>query len=131
MEQRINALIDRLASEGVSVYEWDIVEWGLYVRRDRLVVIRAGMTVPQRLAALTHEALHYWAGHDGHQSEVVEARINRQVALQLVSTPAYIAAERLHHGNIGGIAFELDLPVWVVQAFQESLSQTKVPRKVA
>lgn len=123
MEQRINALTDRLASEGVSVHEWDIVQWGLYVRRERLVVVRAGMTVPQRLAALTHEALHHWAGHDGHQSEVVEARINRQVALQLVSTPAYIAAERLHQGNVAGIAAELDLPVWVVRAFQGSLAR--------
>lgn len=121
MEQRENALTDRLASEGVSIVEWNIEQWGLYLRPQRLIILQHGMTQGQRLATLTHEALHHWAGHDGHQSPAVESQINRQVALQLIPTPAYISAERLHPGSVAGIAFELDLPVWVIDAYQETL----------
>lgn len=123
MEQRESALTGRLVSEGVSIAEWEIEPWGLYVRHERLIVLQAGMTQGQRLATLTHEALHHWAGHDGHQSPAVESQINRQVALRLISAPAYIAAERLHPGSVAGIAFELDLPVWVIEAFQASLDR--------
>lgn len=123
MEQREAALVDRLASEGVSIAEGDIKSWGFYSRPDRLIVLRRGLTGPQRLAALTHEAIHHWAGHDGHQSAAVEAWVNRQVAQRLVATPAYIAAERLHPGSVAGIAHELDLPVWVVEAYRSMLAR--------
>lgn len=123
MEQREAALTDRLVDEGVSVVEWDIEPWGLYLRSERLIVLRAGMSQGQRLAALTHESLHFWAGHDGHQSPAVEERVNLQVAQRLIATPAYIAAERMHPGSVAGIAWELDLPVWVVEAYQDSLER--------
>ncbi len=123
MEQREAALTDRLVSEGVSIVEWDISQWGLYIREERLVVLRAGMTACQRLATLTHEAIHHWTGHDGHQPPAVETWVNRQVAQRLVATPAYIAAERLHPGSVAGIAHELDLPVWVVRAYQDCLER--------
>lgn len=123
MENREDALTSRLADEGISVVEWNIPEWGLYLRSEGLIVLQAGMTAGQRLATLTHEALHHWAGHDGHQSSAVEERINRQVAQQLISPPAYMAAEFLHPGSVAGIAFELDLPVWVVEAFQADLAR--------
>ena len=122
MEQREEALTDRLASEGILVVERDIPEWGRYYRERRLIVLQTGMTAGQRLATLTHEALHHWAGHDGHQDARTEARINRQVALQLVSSPAYIAAEHMHPGSVAGIAWELDLPVWVVESYQSSIT---------
>lgn len=123
MDQREVALTDRLVSEGVSVVEWDIEPWGLYLRSERLIVLQAGMTQGQRLATLTHEALHAWRDDDGHQTPAVESLINRQVAMRLISMPAYAAAERLHPGSVAGIAHELDLPVWVVEAFQEFLSR--------
>ena len=122
MEQRENALTDRLASEGILVIEREIPEWGRYYRERRLIVLQVGMTAGQRLATLTHESIHAWRADDGHQSSAVEARINRQVALQLISGPAYIAAERLHPGSVAGIAFELDLPVWVVESYQSSIT---------
>ena len=123
MEQRENALTDRLASEGILVIERGIPEWGRYYRERHLIVLRSGMKAGQRLAALTHEALHHWAGHDGHQDARTEARINRQVAQQLITPPAYMAAEFLHPGSVAGIAFELDLPVWVVEAYRADLAR--------
>lgn len=123
MQQRLNALTNQLASEGIAVWDWAIDDWGLYIRREKLILLRAGMTTPQRLAALTHETIHHYAGHDGHQSAATEARVNREVAKILISPDDYRLAERLHHGSAAGIAYELDLPLWVVDAYRENLER--------
>lgn len=120
MEREI-ALLDRLEREGVTVVERPMKGWGRYYRDRRLIVVRAGLTAGQRLAALTHEALHHWRGDDGHQDSAVEATVNRQVAMRLISAPEYALAETLAGPSTAAIAYELGLPVWVVECYREIL----------
>lgn len=51
----------------------------------------------------------------------MERCVDRQVARLLVSPAEYALAERLHEGNPVGIAEDLGVPVWVVEAYQQAL----------
>lgn len=115
------ALLERLESEGVSVVERPMKGWGRYYRDRRLIVVRAGLTAGQRLATLTHEAIHHWRGDDGHQSPTVEAIVNRQTAMRLISAPEYALAETAAGPSAAAIAYELGLPVWVVECYRDIL----------
>lgn len=79
--------------------------------------------VPARdvLPHVLHELEHAKAGHEGEQSDIIEARINRRVAEQLITPEEYARAELVAGGNSGAIAVELDLPRWVVSAYRRRL----------
>lgn len=103
---------------------------GAYCRATRTIVLRRGM--PDRLAVptLMHEMCHAERGDDGPQPAAVEARINRAVACRLVTVAEYAAAEALAGPGVGALAVELDVPVWVVEAFRRTL-RTRVVTAVA
>ena len=94
---------------------------GAYCHATRTIVLRRGM--PDRLAVptLMHEMCHAERGDDGPQPAAVEARINRAVACRLVTVAEYAAAEALAGPGVGALAVELDVPVWVVEAFRRTL----------
>ena len=73
---------------------------------------------------------HAERGDDGPQPAAVEARINRAVACRLVTVAEYAAAEALAGPGVGALAVELDVPVWVVEAFRRTL-RTRVVTAVA
>lgn len=103
---------------------------GAYCHATRTIVLRRGM--PDRLAVptLMHEMCHAERGDDGPQPAAVEARINRAVACRLVTVAEYAAAEALAGPGVGALAIELDVPVWVVEAFRRTL-RTRVVTAVA
>lgn len=51
----------------------------------------------------------------------MEARIDRSVARRLVDVRAYAAAEALVGPGTGALAAELEVPVWVVEAYRDTL----------
>ena len=92
--------------------------WGAYCDTTRTILIPTGLPLYARPATLLHELEHARRGDHGHQSPRVEAQINRQVAQRLVCPWDYRLAEQAHGGHPGGIAHELEQPLWVVEAYR-------------
>lgn len=90
---------------------------GYYNHRERLIVIRQGLSYPQRRTALAHELVHARRGDDGHQGPQVERRVNQATARLLISPIEYALAERIHGPNVAAIARELDVTQALVQAY--------------
>ena len=119
-------MVDALAERGVTVTETvegmdDRLGW--YDHSSLTVGLHPDLLERQRLPVLLHEALHHWYQHDGHQSDAVERRIDERVATLLVSPRDYARAESQVGEHLGGLAAALDVPVWVVEAFQRLLAR--------
>ncbi|MDU4287462.1 MAG: ImmA/IrrE family metallo-endopeptidase [Actinomyces sp.] len=116
---RLNALLAVAVSEGVNVrFASNLHERGAYVHNTRTIYINAGMSERHRYATLAHELIHARLNHDGPQPESIEQRVNELAALMIVDVDEYRQAETVCGGHAGSIAAELDLPVWVIQAWQ-------------
>lgn len=115
------------AQEGVAVLETrdgmtgDMVGW--YSLQDRAVGIHPDLMQRQRLAVLLHEWHHHVRGDDGHQSPAVEARIDEDVAQSLVDPVDYAFCETQWGWSTGGIAAELEVPRWVIEAYRRVLAR--------
>lgn len=122
---RLEEIEDELHSRGVQVLEWALPEGfqAVYDKKNALVYCARGLTVSQRRVALLHELLHVRRGDDGPQPGRVERMIDRQVVRMVVKQSDYIRAERLHGCNVAAMAQELDLPVWVIEGYQDHLRQ--------
>lgn len=94
---------------------------GAYYLPERLIVIDSRLSEREQLAVLAHEYVHACFWHDGHQSPEIEAAVNRRAAQLLVSPIEYVLAEKVYGGNVFLIAEELNLPTWIIQAYQETL----------
>lgn len=120
----LDVLLHECARQGVRV-RWGRLPGemaGCYDHSQSIIWLRAGD--PERVSgpALMHELEQAWRGEDGHQSDAVEARIDLAVARQLVSVDALEEAEHEVGPWPGAIAEELDVPVWVVQTLQPTLT---------
>lgn len=100
--------------------------WGVWDPGQRVIWLSPALRVGSNgwLATLAHETFHVAAGHEGHQRAGVEARIDEVVAARLVDGGAYAFWEREYGGHVGGIADALEMPVWVVEAYQRHLAHT-------
>lgn len=118
-----NDLLTELEREGMVVETTPLPGTcrGLYVAHKHLVVIRPGLTYAQRRSTLAHELVHVLRNDDGHQSKKVEQKVNRDAADLLISAPEYELAEKIHGSNIAGIAQELDVATFIVEAYRETL----------
>lgn len=92
---------------------------GFYEHSQRRITINSRLSTIQTVGVLAHELIHALHAHDGPQSEAVEARVDKLAARLLVSPAEYAQAERLCGPHAGAIARELELPRWVVQAWQD------------
>ena len=116
---RLNALLAVAVREGVNVrFASNLHERGAYVHATRTIYINARMSERHQYATLAHELIHARLNHDGPQLESVEQRVNELAALMIVDVNEYRQAETVCGGHAGSIAAELDLPVWVIQAWQ-------------
>lgn len=121
------ALHDYLSREGISVVETDLGGiWGYYMRSQARIYIQSGMCTGHRLATLCHEAIHHYRGDSGPQPLSVEREIDEQVAQLLVDPVDYAFFESQLGWHAGGIAAELELPVWVVRAYRRVLRREMV-----
>ena len=96
---------------------------GWYDHTTLTIALHPDLLERQKLPVLLHEALHHSRQDQGHQSPAVEARIDEQVALMLVDPVDYAFCESQFGWSTGGIAAELDLPRWVIQAYRRSLAR--------
>lgn len=94
---------------------------GLYVPAEGRIYLRAGMPGWAAVPTLMHELYHVERGDAGHQGRGVEARIDRQVACRLLDVGRYAAAEAVAGPAVGALAAELEVPTWVVVAYQDAL----------
>lgn len=97
---------------------WD----GAYHHPTRTIYLRSGMPDWQAVPTLMHELTHHALGHDGHQSDSVESRINRSVARALVTVADLERAEREVGPHAGAQAAELDVPTWVIHSLRRDLA---------
>ena len=119
------ALLDRISGEGLTVSEAQLPDqyWGYYDKEQHLIVLQQGMTEPQRIATLLHEYAHHLRGDAGHQPQAVEDRIDEEVARVLVSAEEYRFWESQFDGSVAGIAYGLEVPRFIVEAYQRTLSK--------
>lgn len=125
-DPRYDALISHAESLGLTVVERSLPRRhrGRYYLRSNLIVLASGMTMRYRVATLAHELIHAELGHNGHQPQAIEDRVDERAAMMLINTQTYALAERMYGGHPGAIAKELDLPIWVIEAWQRSLART-------
>lgn len=128
---QLDALLDQLAGEGVRVARADLPGDmdGAYLLRSRTILLDTGLATWELLPTLLHETMHWHRGDDGPQCARVERSIDETVARLLVDPDAYRLAEEHYGWHTGGIATELDLPRWVVQAYRRVLraDQQSIP----
>lgn len=119
----IDTLLQDCDAQGVDV-AWARLPQGLagcYHHSARTIVLDHRLEEWQAVPVLMHEMAHAAAGHDGHQDAATEARIDRTVATTLLSIEEYQQAEALVGPHLGALATELEVPAWVVTAYQSTL----------
>ena len=121
------------ARMGLTVTEQDLTAlgvWGLYSRRERLIIINEHLTTRLKTAALAHELAHALCSHDGHQSPAVEQQVNEMAAQMLITREAYKRAEALYGCDVHAIANELDVALIMVESFRKTLERENVAPKL-
>lgn len=95
---------------------------GVYIRQKNLILLDLRLCGLQRRCVLAHEISHArHADGAGHEDKWVERRANQEAALMLINPLEYAYAETIYGGNTVGIARELDVLPWVVDAYRERL----------
>ena len=126
--EQLDNLITRM---GLTVTEQDLTSlgvWGLYSRREHLIIINERLTARLKTAALAHELAHAIYEHDGHQTPPVEQQVNEMAARMLISRDAYKRAEALYGCDVHAIANELDVALIMVESFRRVLERENPPR---
>lgn len=90
---------------------------GAYFAETGLIVVDCKRPPSHQLAILAHEYVHATMGHEGCQPEHVERLVARKAAGLLVSPVEFKTAAMLHDDNLVSVAEELNLPLWVVEAY--------------
>lgn len=115
-------LIAALEEAGVHVVFLPYPKPGAYWHAQRLIVIDARLSPRWQRCTLAHEAVHAWYGHDGPCEPEREAWVDEHAAGLLVSEAEYRLAERIHGNDVHGIADELDVTEWIVEAYRRRLA---------
>ena len=86
-----------------------------------------GMRVRTARSVLAHELGHAHLGHGPAPTPAIRAHQERQAdewaARRLITPAAYAAAEQLRGTHLASLAFELDVTIEIVLAFQRVLSR--------
>lgn len=99
---------------------------GAYIKRNSVILLDKNLADFERVPVLLHEMVHVERQDNGHQSARVERWIDEQVALRLIDPFEYAHAESELGWHTGGIAAELDVPRWVVQAYRRVLERERL-----
>lgn len=120
MRPTLDTVLDEAAELGVSVQWVELPRGrrGAYAHAARTILLSAALSETMAVPVLMHEIEHARRGDDGPQPTWVEERINATVAARMIGECDYAAAEDLAGGHAGGMAVELDVPVWVVEAYR-------------
>lgn len=97
----------------------------------RTIRLSPGMTRRTTRSVLAHELGHAQLGHIPTPSATIRAQQERRAdewaARRLISPLAYAEAEKLRGPHLASLAFELEVTVELVTAFQRLLRQGAVP----
>lgn len=116
-------IVEYAEAHGVAVIERDLeARLGAYFEPERTIVVASGLALFQKRATLTHELVHWFYGHDGCQPIRAELKVNRRVAELLIDAVEFDMACRLSPSNVEGVAFYLNLPVWVIDIYKNILN---------
>lgn len=115
-------LIAALEDAGIHVVflPWPLP--GAYWHAQRLIIVDARLSPTWQRSTLAHEGVHAWYGHDGPCELAREAWVDEHAAGLLVSEAEYRLAERIHGNDVHGIADELDVTDWIVEAYRRRLA---------
>jgi len=98
---------------------------GHYVHRERLVVLREGLSHRAARCTLAHEIQHHLAGDEPswslHVQRKAELLASRRAAWMLIDPYEYAEAERLHEGHQASMAHALNVTVRVLRDWQATL----------
>lgn len=98
---------------------------GLWDNKSKTIWIDSRLTDAAAAPVLAHELLHVQRGDDGHQSEEIEQAIDAHVAFLMVDPQAYAEAEALFETDTWAISEELNLPQWVIEAYERACLQNQ------
>lgn len=90
--------------------------WGYYYEATHVILIDRRLTYTAKRCALVHELVH-WA-HGDNCCGLNERRTRIETAKLLIDRQDYARAEKLHEGNIWGIADELNVTKNIVDNYQ-------------
>ena len=95
---------------------------GIYVCDHDLIILDDRLCAVQRRCVLAHEISHARHRDSGcRHDRWVERRADMEAAMMLVDPLEYAYAETVYDGNLYGMARELDVLPWVVDAYRERL----------
>ena len=95
---------------------------GLYLREPNLILLDHGLTSEQRRCVLAHEISHARHLDEGCRVDKwAERRADQEAALMLIDPMEYAYAEAVYEGNVMGMARELNVLPWVIEAYRERL----------
>ena len=95
---------------------------GVYVREKNLILLDTQLRGVQLRCVLAHEISHARHMDAGcHVDKWVERRADQEAAKMLIDPLEYAYAETIYEGNAMGMARELNVLPWVVEAYRERL----------
>ena len=95
---------------------------GVYVREKNLILLDTQLRGVQLRCVLAHEISHARHMDAGcHVDKWVERRADQEAAKMLIDPLEYAYAETIYEGNAMGMARELYVLPWVVEAYRERL----------
>lgn len=95
---------------------------GVYIRDKHLILLDSRLCGVQLRCVLAHEISH--ARHMDAGCRVdkwVERRADQEAAKMLIDPMEYAYAETIYEGNVMGMARELNVLPWVIEAYRERL----------
>ncbi len=95
---------------------------GVYAPSLNLIILDTRLTEVQRRCVLAHEISHARHHDAGCRCDRwAERRADMEAAVMLISPLEYAYAEAVYEGNILGMARELNVLPWAIEAFRERL----------
>lgn len=95
---------------------------GLYLRKPNLILLDTRLRGVQLRCVLAHEISHARHMDAGcHIDHWTERRADMEAAMLLIDPMEYSYAETVYEGNVIGMARELDVLPWVVEAYRMRL----------
>ena len=98
---------------------------GVWDPSQKTIWLKKGLPVASMTCTLAHELEHARRGDAGRQDEYVESFIYEKVDLLFVDSEAYAKLETAYGCEPGVIAEELDLPRWIIEAWQRLLNRAE------
>lgn len=114
-----DALLAQCRREGIVVNRAHLdCRLGCWSASARMIWVDSALSDRHAAPTLAHELMHVRRGDVGPMPARVEQEIDEEVSVGFVDPREYARAERIRGPYAACIADEMDLPQWVVEAWQ-------------